>query len=161
MEHKDIGAYILYSDGTILKKSTGKRHGGLTPNTDGYMLVCINGKQLKVHRVIANAFIPNPENKPQVNHKNGIKTDNRIENLEWCTIQENIRHAFKTGLCKGMRGSTNPASDLTEDQVREIKIKLKKDNRRGCLTRIGKEYNVTLQCIWLIREGKNWGHIQI
>jgi hypothetical protein len=70
----------------------------------GYMTVSLNkdGKQyyLRLHRLIAKAFIPNPENKPQINHLNGNKGDNRISNLEWCTARENIQHACNTGLNK-------------------------------------------------------------
>lgn len=71
------------------------------------------------HRIIAKMFCFEYENKNIVNHKNGIKTDNRFSNLEWCTYQENIDHAIKNGLSNS-RGSNNPNNILNEDQVHQI-----------------------------------------
>lgn len=73
-----------------------------TKINNGYLIITtsINGKRKAIssHRLIATSWIPNPLNKPQVNHINGIKDDNRVENLEWCTASENGLHAFRTGL---------------------------------------------------------------
>jgi hypothetical protein len=105
-----VGYYLVSNDGCV--KSL-KRNGTISGDRilkqkvrqkDGYMEVHLQNpksdKRRLVHRLMAIAFIPNPENKPQVNHRNGIKTDNRIENLEWATHQENMDHAVKFGLIK-------------------------------------------------------------
>jgi hypothetical protein len=72
----------------------------LTPYDDqrGYLRVRLNGTKVKVHRLVAKTYIPNPNNLPIVNHKRGKKHDNRASQLEWCTVAENIRHAFALGL---------------------------------------------------------------
>lgn len=93
---KDIAGYEGYqisNHGRI--KSHFKTARILKPylNTDGYLNIDIKKKQYKVHRLVAEAFIPNPENLPQVNHKDENKTNNNVTNLEWCTAEYNINYS--------------------------------------------------------------------
>jgi hypothetical protein len=94
----------------------------------GYRFVCLHKdgvvSQFYVHRLVAQHFIPNPENKKHVNHINGIKSDNDVNNLEWCTQKENNQHAFRTGLNSNL-GIKNRKTILTEEQVKEIKLLLR------------------------------------
>lgn len=78
---------------------------------DGYLFVTIKGKQYPKHRLVAELFINNPYNKPFVNHIDGNKQNNRVENLEWCTQKENIKHSYKTGL-QGKPVKSNPSKLL-------------------------------------------------
>lgn len=88
---------------SMLKDKTGKRNGkGFIAghiSAYGYKLCSLGNKSFRVHRLVAKAFIPNPENKPDINHIDGNKLNNCVENLEWVTSKENIHHALESGLC--------------------------------------------------------------
>lgn len=100
-------------------------------NKNGYMVVSLyNGRGYKtvfVHRLIAEAFIPNPDNLPVVNHKNGIKSDNRIENLEWVTYSGNTRHAVDNNI-NGFRDTIVNTIQKVNAQNRYKRIVLVEEN---------------------------------
>lgn len=101
-----------------------------------------NGKESKnksVHRLIAEAFVPNTQNKPYVNHINGIKTDNRPENLEWCTQLENVRHSISIGTYA--LGEKHSHAKLTNDQVREIR-EIRISNPDITIKELSKKYGI-------------------
>ena len=116
---------------------------------------------VKVHRLVAITFIDNPEDKPQVNHINGIRNDNRVSNLEWCTNKENIKHSFKIGLSSN-KGEKNPCATLTDEQVKEIlsNYEFGKTARCGMTKKeLAEKYNTTFSVIKRIVQRKTWKHL--
>lgn len=108
-----------------------------------------------VHRFIAECFIPNPENKPQINHQNGNKLDNRIENLEWVTNSENQKHAFATG-AQDKRGEKHHLAKLTDATVQAIRAESKDGMAQDFLA---EKYGVTQPNVSMILSGEHWGHL--
>ena len=101
---------------------------------------------LKAHRLVAKAYVSNPENKPYVNHKDGDKLNNHVDNLEWCTAKENTQHAYATGLAKAASGADSPCAKLTAEDVLFIRAHYKPYNReygtRGLGRRFGVDHSV-------------------
>lgn len=135
----------------------------LTPTVGraGYPVVtlCNSGKEKKVyiHRLVAEGFINNSRSCPQVNHKDGNKTNNFIQNLEWVTPKEQIEHSIKMGLKRSALGTRNKKSKLSEDDVREIRNHI--DAGTFSLRAIARKYRVCHRSIADIRDRKSWNHL--
>lgn len=114
-------------------------------------------KYCPVHILVCKAFIENPENKPQVNHKWGIKKDNRVGALEWATAKENSNHAIKIGI-DSVVGEHNGRVKLTEEQVREIRMLYPK-GKRGIRHILAEKYNITAGIVTRVALRQSWKHI--
>ena len=155
LEHFVIGKkHSLRKIGNKIRK--------LSSDKRGYPSITLikNNKYHKerVHRVVAKTFIPNYKNLREVNHKNGIKTDNKIENLEWVTSQQNIQHALKNGLLHWNKGSLNHNSKLNENQIKEIRQKY--DTNQFTQQNLAELFNVDQTSISLIILRKYWKHVK-
>lgn len=120
----------------------------------GYARVNFGGKTWLVHRLVAQAFIPNPQEKPQVNHINGVRADNHVENLEWVTCRENLRHSYDVLGAPGHNlGKRSPRRKLTDEQARDVKYSTK------TYSQLCEQYGITDVTIHAIRHGKQYRDI--
>lgn len=152
--------YKIDKEGTIWSPWRGWHEMYQHENKQGYKelyLYTEDGRKcFKVHRLVLSTFNPISEEDMkvlQVNHKDGNKGNNNLDNLEWCTRSENLLHAFSTGLEAKPKGEKNPKHKLTEQEVREICERLQ-DKESG--VNIAKIYGVSKSCISSIKNKRTW-----
>jgi hypothetical protein len=148
MEFRKIKGYENYSVNELGGVRNDVKGNFLKPikSQNGYYFVSLHGAHKNIHRLVGENFIINPENKNEVNHINGIKSDNIIENLEWCTHKENMQHSFMTGLNTkaGIIKAYKKTRKLNIDDIEKIKELTKNGFSQR---KIGSIFNVTHQTI--------------
>lgn len=161
-----LGTYDVSSLGRVRRSFTAevvrssRRGHVMSQNPDsktGYVRVSlrINRKinRQQVHRLVAAEFLDGFAENRQINHKNGIKSDNKVSNLEWVTPRENVTHAWKNGFCKPNSGSSHGMSKLSEREVGSVLVLLANDVPEFV---IAKAFDVSVGNISSIKRGKTW-----
>jgi hypothetical protein len=151
------GLYEISNIGRVrIVKTGGFRKASITPF--GYFRLCLNncGKMESrfLHRLVLEAFRECPRGKTMVNHINGNKLDNRLENLEWVTASENIKHAYKLGFMD-KRGEKNGNNKLTRQDVEKIRGELKSGESQ---VKIARKFGITPGTIWKIKAKVIWNY---
>lgn len=152
--------YEINRFGVIRNRKTGKVKSQY-PSNGGYYFVTLHkenqgGKPRRVHRLLAEAFIPNPQQKPCINHINGNRGDYSLENLEWCTHDENMKHAFRTGLVNNT-GERNGQAKISTEIAKKIKLLLA--SRKLTQQKIAERFGISRSLVLGIKLGRLWSHV--
>lgn len=158
LQTKSNTPYSIDTNGVITNERTGKVVGGRIKN--GYHLICVSGTWKPIHRYVAQTFIPRVEGKTHVNHINGIKSDNRVENLEWCTHAENMRHARDTGLWTPHVGTAHGRCKTTTDVIHQVCVLLTQGVTWGDVRDLNLD-GITRSTFYAIKYRKIWKHISV
>lgn len=152
--------YLVGNYGSVYNKKTGRKRNPST-DKDGYFYLKLhnNGEEkfMRLNRLVALTFINNPNNLPVVNHLDGDKKNNYVENLEWTTVKENAIHSYENGLQKGAKGSKHSRAKFTDNQI----IKVCEMLQSGVYTNlhISETTGVSVRTIQSVRSRYNWTHI--
>lgn len=152
------GLYTVDRNGVIFSLKRGKTKKSVVfPNGYSYVNLHKNGKarSVRVHRIVAEAFLENPHGHEQVNHINGNKTDNRLSNLEWCNAFQNMKHAQTSGLFN-VCGESNPSAKLTYKKVESIRKEYVRGSREYGTKALARKYGVSCVMIGKIVRNENW-----
>ena len=135
--------YSVSTEGEVRKDTTNYILSQSSQQDYKFVTLLINGQQkrMRVHRMVAMTFIENPDNKPYVNHINGIRYDNNVENLEWVTQSENIQHAVKTGLMQNGRKKAVIQYNLNGDRMATFESASEAARQTG-----GSQSKITMCC---------------
>ena len=159
-EVRDFPGYFITETGEVYTSKRNQFTRMKTPINRKYCSVKLsnNGivKHCFIHRLVAEAFVPNLDNKDYVNHKDGNKLNNNFENLEWVTFSENIQHAFETGLNQGLVGEKNGRAILSEHLVVQIYKRLMQGEKSS---KLAKEFGVERTAISKIKRKELWKHV--
>lgn len=149
--------YAVTEDGRVYD-TVKQRYKTLTLGGNGYYRVNLGYKVVSVHRLVATAYLENPENKPTVNHKNGVRTDNRVVNLEWATYKENNLHAWRVLATEERRkanGHKNGCFTVGHAVTDEIRRKMSDRKKKPIrCVETGKIYSCALEASYESRVGK-------
>lgn len=150
VEHSSKGKQLVR--GRVMRITTTSKYPRVMLSKNGIT------KQHSVHRLVAEAYLSNPNNKPAVNHKDGNKNNNVVSNLEWSTYSENIRHSFANGLSKVASGEKSHAAKLSLSDVFDIRCRAAKGEMKKNLAY---EFGVSKGNITAIVQGKSWREVAV
>lgn len=152
--------YEVSDNGEVRSLITGKTLAQFK-NNSGYYRVSLwrdnSGRNELVHRLVAEAFIPNPLGKRTVNHKDGDKSNNSVENLEWMTGRENTRHASTNGLLRS--GENHQNAKLNKEQVKFIKDSYRPKDREFGQRAMARKFGVSQHAVYDVLRGATWGDV--
>lgn len=154
---KSLERYVRHSANNISLKKEHIFNVGISNKS----LIAILSKEgtskgYLIYRLVAKAFIPNPENKPEVNHIDGNRMNNKVTNLEWATRSENEKHAYDTGLYVSRKGENHPMSKITRNDILKMYDLFNAGNSKKQIAEI---FNISYSHVCRIFKGSTWKHL--